>query len=253
MTNDKKNIIWNIIGATANAFNSLIFTIIVTRINGINDAGIFTYCFATACLLYMIAVYSGRTFQVTDIKKENSDTDYIYHRMLTCIIMLLTSIIFIIIKRYDIYKSSVFFILCLFKCIEAFSETFYAIIQKNNSLYKVGISMFLKAIIALALFLIIDLTTKNLIISCLSIVIINILILFTYDLKNVKEIKINKTHITKDAIIRLFKIGFFIFILTFLGNYLINASRYANYIWNNYNACDTNGITWAIYYSAKFN
>ena len=66
MTKDKKNIIWNIIGATANAFNSLFFAIIVTRINGINDGGIFTYSFATACLLYMIGVYSGRTFQVTD-------------------------------------------------------------------------------------------------------------------------------------------------------------------------------------------
>lgn len=227
MTNDKKNIIWNIIGATANSFNSLLFAILVTRMNGMNDGGIFTYCFATSCLLYMIGVYSGRTFQVTDIGNKNSDTDYIYHRILTCLIMIIISISFAIIKQYDIYKSSIFIILCVFKCVEAFSEVIYAILQKNNLLFKVGFSMFLKAIIALVVFAIVNYITKNLIISCLSIVIINLLILFVYDYRNVKKVKIIKTKLTKATFIRLFKIGFFTFILTFLANYLINSPRYA--------------------------
>ncbi len=224
---DKKNVIWNMIGATANAFNSLLFTIIVTRINGINDAGIFTYCFATACLFYMIAVYEGRTFQVTDISGKNSDTDYIYHRIITCAIMMIVTIAFSIIKKYDIYKSSILIILCLYKCIEAFCEALYAIIQKNNYLYKVGISMFLKAIIALIVFLLVNCVTKNLLVACISIPIINILILIIYDVKNIKLTKILKTKLTKQAIIKLFKIGFFTFTLTFLGNYLINVPRYA--------------------------
>ena len=63
-----KNVIWNMIGATTNAFNSLLFTIIVTRINGLNDAGIFTYAFATACLLYVIGVLSGIVIGLTGIK-----------------------------------------------------------------------------------------------------------------------------------------------------------------------------------------
>lgn len=227
MTNDKKNVIWNIIGATVNSFNSLLFAILVTRMNGINDGGIFTYCFATACLLYMIGIYAGRTFQVTDISNKNSDTDYIYHRLLTCTIMVIISIGFVIIKQYDIYKSSIFIILCIFKCVEAFSESIYAILQKNNLLFKVGISMFLKAIIALIVFAIINYATEDLIISCLSIVITNLLILFIYDYRNVKKVNIVKTKLTKNSVIRLFKIGFFTFILTFLANYLINSSRYA--------------------------
>lgn len=227
MTNDKKNVIWNIIGATTNAFNSLLFAIIATRINGPDNGGIFTYCFATACLLYMIGVYAGRTFQVTDISNKNSDTDYIYHRILTCIIMIIVSIGFVIVKQYDIYKSSIFITLCIFKCVEAFSEVYYAILQKNSFLYKVGISMFLKAIIAVIAFGIINYITKDLLISCLSIAVVNIIILLIYDIRNIRKVKIVKTKITKETIIRLFKIGFFTFILTFLANYLINTSRYA--------------------------
>ena len=48
--NTKKNVIWNMIGTTANAFNSLFFMIIVTRINGLKDSGIFTLAFSLACL-----------------------------------------------------------------------------------------------------------------------------------------------------------------------------------------------------------
>lgn len=224
---DKKNIIWNIIGATANAFNSLFFAIIVTRINGLNDAGIFTYSFATACLLYIVGVYAGRIFQVTDISKENSDTDYLYHRIITCIAMMLVSIIFVRIKGYDWYKSTIFILLCSFRCLEAFAEVLYGVIQKNGDLYKVGISMFTKAIVAVVVFFMIESITKNLILSCISIILINIVVMLLYDAKNIKKVEHIKTKYSNEAIFRLFRIGFFTFILTFLGNYLINAPRYA--------------------------
>ena len=52
--NFKKNVIWNILGTGFNSFNSLFFLIIVTRINGTTNAGIFTIAFSTACILYII-------------------------------------------------------------------------------------------------------------------------------------------------------------------------------------------------------
>ena len=55
--NSKKNIIWNTIGAGANAFTSLILAILVTRINGADTAGVFTYAFATASAPFSIASY----------------------------------------------------------------------------------------------------------------------------------------------------------------------------------------------------
>lgn len=227
MTINRKNVIWNIIGATFNAFNSLLFVIAVTRINGIDYAGIFSYCFATACLLYFIGNYLGRTFQVTDVSKKNSDTDYIYNRIFTCSVMIIITIVFALIKRYDMYKSTLFIELCLYKCIEAFAESLYAIIQKNGELYKVGISMFLKAIISLIALIIIDVVTHNLILAVSSIVIVNIFIIIIYDFKNIKKVNLIKTKFNNKANIRLLKVGFFTFILTFLATYLINAPRYA--------------------------
>ena len=52
--NTRKNTIWNIIGTTINAFSSLFFMIIVTRVNGVFDAGIFTFAFSTATMFNII-------------------------------------------------------------------------------------------------------------------------------------------------------------------------------------------------------
>ena len=227
MSIDKKNVIWNMIGATVSAFNSLFFAIIVTRINGIDDAGIFAYCFSMGGILYCIANYCGRTFQVTDISKKNSDTDYIYNRVITCIIMIVIAILFVLIKGYDIYKCMIFVILALFKGAEAFADVLYGIIQKNEQLYKAGKSMFIKAIVSLASLLIIDIITKDLILSCLSLLIVHIVFIIIYDFKNIRKVKLTKTKFSNKANKNLLKAGFFTFTLSFLSLYLTNIQRYA--------------------------
>ena len=78
-TISKKNVIWNMIGTTFNAFNSLFFMMVVTRINGLANSGVFTLAFSLACLLCLIGGYEGRDYQVTDVKNEYSDIEYIVH------------------------------------------------------------------------------------------------------------------------------------------------------------------------------
>lgn len=163
--NSKKNIIWNTIGAGTNAFTSLVLSILVTRMNGEDLAGVFTYAFATACLLYVMGVYIGRTYQVTDVENKYCPSDYVYNRILTCGMMIVFAILFVIIKQYDLFKSTIMILLVCYKAVEAFSEVFYAIIQRKNELYKVGISLTIKAIVGIFLFLILNLLTHNLIIS----------------------------------------------------------------------------------------
>ena len=108
--------------------------IIATRINGVNDAGIFTFAFSTATLFNIIGVYSGRVYQVTD-QTDATDKDFIISKILTCSIMLLVSILFVVINSYNIYKSLIILLLCFLKMLEAFFETIYAIYQINNKYY----------------------------------------------------------------------------------------------------------------------
>ena len=225
--NMKKNFIWNIIGTTFSAFNSLFFLVIVTRINGVDKAGVFSFAFSMACLFYIIGIYSGRVFQVTDNNAENDDYSYINLHIFTSTAMLLLAFAFYSFRGYNTFKLTVSMLLIIYKVLESISEVFFAIMQKNDKLYKVGFSMSCKAVISIVMFLLLDLLTKNLIISIISIVLTNLLFLVFYEIKNTKKLIRNKYCFNKKIIIRLFKLGFYTFVFTFLNLYLINIPKLA--------------------------
>lgn len=226
MTNIKKNFIWNLFGSTAFSFTSLIFMIIVTRINGVEEAGIFTFAFSIACLFQVICNYFGRTFQVTNIDNCFFDSDFLFHRILTCFIMIVVVFVYLMIQDYSNYKNLIIILFVIYRIIESFSEILYATIQKNNELYKVGISLFLKAIFGILIFGIVDYYSKNVVFSIIGLNIITCFITVLYDWKNFKQhcvfSKFNKLKIKK-----IFIAGFFIFFFTFLTQYLLNAPKYA--------------------------
>ncbi len=222
---NKKNIIWNIVGTSINAFVSFFLLIAVTRINGEDIAGIFSFAFSVSLIFNVIGVYYGRVYQVSD-KSDNSDSDYLISKTIMCMVMIIISIVFILLNKYSLYKSIVIMLLCLLKCIEAFSESLYAIIQKNNYLYKVGISFFIKGLLCIIVFIIADILTKNLIVSIFTLIFIHLLFIIFYDLRNVKKFNFNKK-INFHNIKYLLEDGFYPFAVTFLSLYIFNSSKYA--------------------------
>ena len=222
----RKNFIWNILGTGLNAFTSLFFLVAVTRINGLEEAGVFSIAYATACILYMIGIYAGRIFQVTETNKKISNKDFIVNRCITCVLMIILVLGFVLIKGYSFYKIIIFILVTLFKMLEAFSDCLYGILQKNEKLYKVGVSYFIKALLSTIAFIVIDIITKNIIISVISIIVIWLVMIILYDCRYIKEY-IKNEKINKESIAYIFKKGFFIFAIAFIGIYIVNASKYS--------------------------
>lgn len=227
----RKNFAWNILGTGLNAFTSLFYLVAITRINGLEEAGIFSIAYATACILYVIGIYSGRIFQVTETNKKISNKDFIVNRAITSVLMIVLVVGFTLIRGYSFYKISVFILATIFKALEAFSDSLYAIMQKNDKLYKVGISYFFKALLSTIAFVLIDLFTKNVLISLSAIIVIWIIGILLYDIKNIKEY-IKDEKINWNSIKFIFVKGFNIFIIGFAGIYIVNASKYSidNYL-----------------------
>ena len=207
--NFKSNFIWNIVGTGFNAFNSLFFLVAVTRINGVNDAGIFTIAYSTACILYVIGVYAGRVFQVTETNKNINNKEFILNRILSCVLMIGCTLIFVLFKHYDNYKSIIFIFLAFSKCLEAFSDVLYGILQKNNQLNIVGKSYFYKAILSVVLFVVVDIYTQNVIISISMIILVWILMIIFYDFRHIKNLLDKKENISIKKSFLIFKNGFF--------------------------------------------
>lgn len=223
-----KNFIWNSLGTGINSFNSLFFLIIVTRVNDIQTAGIFSIAYATSTILYTLAMYSGRLCQVTDIENKISDKDYIANRVLTCLLMLLGGIGFLLIKQYTPFKTTIFALLAIFKGIEAFSDILYGVMQKNDLLYKAGQSLSLKGFIGIAVFLIVDLITRDLRIACFSVIVVNLAVLVIFDYILISRKLINKeSKVNVNNVLAILKSEFFVFVNSFAGIYILNAPKYA--------------------------
>lgn len=221
---DKRNFIWNFLGVSINSFNSLLFLIIVNRINGSNDAGIFTYAYSLISLLFFIGVYYGRTYQIADKTNNYTNLDYIFNRIITCMIMLVVSILYVKIMNYDSYKSTIIMLLCGFRLLEAFADIFYGILQQHNELYKAGFSTFIKGVLGVIFFFITDYYTHSLEIACLTLIIVNLLMIILFDYKESIKYIGNDIHFGKSF--GLFKVGFPVFIYSFLNIYLVNSSKY---------------------------
>ncbi len=235
MIKDKKlakNFIWNTIGSTLASFSSVFLLIMITRMNGIEEAGVFTITFATASIFYIIAVYSGRNCQITDIKGEITNKEYIVSRIITCLIMAILVFFYVIIKDYDTHKKAVLIFLCIWKGLEAFNDVLYGTMQKNGELYKVGISLILRTMLGMVSFFIVNKLTHNLVYATIALCISSIITIIGYDFLQIRKILLPQERIEKKHIMHIYQKEFFLFINAFFTMYILNASKYAieNYL-----------------------
>lgn len=221
----KKNFVWNTIGVFTNSFTSLFYLVILTQLSTLKNAGIFSFAFAIASVAVTIAGFGGRTYQVTDVKNEISPCSYIISRYFTVFVTTLFLIGFLIFNHYDSF--AILLIVCLFKFVEELSDVYFGVIQKENKIYIVGISMFIKAIINVLLFFIAIYIFKSLLLGVILILISNLFFLIFVDRYNAKKIGNYEFKVNKEQVIIYIKRNIPICLFTFLTTYLMNASKYA--------------------------
>ena len=224
--NNTKDFIWNAIGLSLNAFNSFFFLLAVRFINGLDTAGIFTYAFAVGVFLYAFVLYYNRSYQVSDINNNYTTNDYLTGRVFTSALSIFITAILCIVSHFSIFETIVIFLILLFRIIEAISDCFYGAIQKKNQLYKTGISLSIKAIFGLLSFIVIDYLTSNLHLALLTLILVNILFLFSYDIPNYHKLYQAKIKLSLKKTKKLIKSALPIVIFSTLAIYLSNCQKY---------------------------
>lgn len=185
----KKDYFWNTLGTSATNFISLLLMIVVTRINGIEATGVFTFCFAFACIFFMIGFYGGRIYQVSDVTGEFESKNYIFLKFLTSIAMMISAIIFVIINKYDTERAVLLIFLSLYKMTDALADPLYGVVQRKGKLYWAGFSMLIKAIVGFVAFVIVDLLTQNILLASLCLLAANVLFIFAWDIPRMLKIE----------------------------------------------------------------
>ena len=227
MQAQKKDYIWNSIGSFLQSAISPILLIVITRLNGVGDSGLFSFAMSLSVVFWAISLWGGRTYQVSDVKKEFSNGDYIVVRFISSLIVAVFSISFCILSGYDLIKTELIMVLVSFKILESIADSMYGVLQIHNRLYIVGISLTIKSVFGFIIFAIVDILTKNIVYGALSIFIVNIAVVIFYDIpwmKHVESVGLTKKNIMQAG--KIMKKTAEVFVVVFLTMFSLNIPRY---------------------------
>lgn len=158
---------WNMSGSVCNAANTVLMTLIITRICGADTAGIYSLSLAIAQVIGSVAYFEVRNFQVSDTQHEYTFSEYHLFRLLTFSAAACFTIVWTLWKGYTGEKLQTVFLCCLFQMIEAYEDVFQGLLQINNRLDLAGKSFTFRIISDTLLFWILLAVTKNFLFSLL--------------------------------------------------------------------------------------
>ena len=92
----KSAYLWNTCAAMLNAFQTVFILMLISRIDPVIDAGVFTIAFAIGNLMMAIGKYGIRQFQVSDVEEKYSFKEYTVARIITSIIMIAASFVYVL-------------------------------------------------------------------------------------------------------------------------------------------------------------
>ena len=229
---EKSAYIWNTSASMLSAFQTVFILMIISRIDPVSDAGIFTIAFAVGNLMLTIGRYGIRPFQVSDVRESYKFLDYLWARIITCLLMIGISIAYVV-SNYGFAgenskKSTVILLVCMTKVIDAFEDVLHGMLQQRQRLDIAGKVVSLRLAGYIVTYLITYIFTKNLVVaSSISLLITFIMFL---GLNSIAVKEFTKEKISRGAIKNVKKLYiecFPLFISTYLVMYLGNAPKYA--------------------------
>lgn len=157
-----RDFVWNTLGQTAWGMVFPLLTIVVTQLSGVERAGMFSFAFVMANLLYIIGSYGVRTYQVSDLDEYHSFKDYQVNRLGTCLAMLAIGVIVCRVLGYEGEMFTMCMGIFVFKTFDALGEVYEGRLQQVDKLYLGGVSLAIRSIAGLAFYSVALLVTGDL-------------------------------------------------------------------------------------------
>ena len=224
-----KNIFWwNMMGSLCNAASSVFLLLAVSRISGDATAGVFSIAYAIAQLMLTIGLFEVRPYQSTDIQEKFLFKDYYTFRIITCLLMIFISIIYTLSKGYDISKTIIVILMCVYKMIDALGDVFQGMFQQKNHLELSGKSLAFRVILSTIFFCVFLYFYDDLLLATVVAIIVSVFWFFFYDWQYAKKYfdKAEWSFMFEKQK-RLFIECFPLFLGSFMMMYIINAPKYA--------------------------
>ncbi len=228
----RDSFIWNMLGTTLMAFQSVILLMVLTRVLTQADAGTFTFAYANANLLLIIGKYGIHNFQVSDTDSHYSFGDYRASRWITTSAMLIASAAFTVVSTlqngYSTQKALVIFWMCLFKAVDVIEDVYISMYQQRGRLDVSGKVMTFRLAATLIFYIGSLIITRDLLISLIASTIFTLALFVILNLACRQMFSDDlSSRASKKKVFSLLKACFVLFLTGFLAYYITNAPKYS--------------------------
>ena len=179
----KSNYIWNMLGTISASFVSVFLLLLASRLLGPQDSDMFSIAFALGQQFYVLGYFQARNLQSTDVKERYTFASYHNTRLFTVFLMLVTSLLYVIWQGYDVYKSSIIFLLVFYRALDAYSDVFQGFFQQKNRSDLAGKIQFYRSWVCMIIFALALLFTRSLMAASLIICLVNLVLTLPLDFR----------------------------------------------------------------------
>ncbi len=227
----KSAYLWNTSAAMLNAFQTVFILMLISRIDPVVDAGVFTIAFAIGNLMLTIGKYGMRQFQVSDVDEKYSFKEYLTSRIITTIIMIFISVLYVgyngLSGLYNLEKCTVVILICFARVVDAFEDVMHGMLQQYTRLDVAGKILTVRQFFYIITYMLVYFVTQNLVITSAVALILSMILFIMLNTIALKDFKINKKSFNYKNIGKLFVECFPLFISSYLIMYISNAPKYA--------------------------
>lgn len=153
--NYRKDSLFNTIGTFAYLGALWLMSVLSVRLGSFETAGYFSLAMTASNIYIAIASYTVRLYYAADIQGEFSDRQYFLMRGITTTISFILCVVVSLLSSYSTYALTIVLVFYVFKVFEMMSDILYGAMQRQGKLYIAGISMVIKSVIVLGLFILI--------------------------------------------------------------------------------------------------
>ncbi len=222
-----QNTLWNAAGCVFYLGCQWLTTVLVVRISqDYSASGNLAFAMAVGIIFASIALYKIRTFQVSDLHGEYSESEYATFRLVTILLGFCVCAVYLPITSQCsmslIIPSAAYL---LFKADESFSDVIYGIYQQNGRMDFIGVSQFARGVLSLGCFSVGLYLTKNLTCAILLMTLGCFLVTCLYDLRHARLFADIRPRFVAASLKGLAKTCFTAMVASLLANSIVSVVR----------------------------
>ena len=226
----RDSFIYNTASGLLNAAQSVFILMVISRVLGDYDAGIFTIAWAVGNLFLNVGKYGMREMQATDVTHKYSFKTYLNSRIISTAVMMAVSIGYVLYSAvtigYETSKTRIIILFCYIKAIDSIESVYQGQQQLNGRLDVAGKCYTVRLTVTIIAYVVTLIVCKDLLMSSIISLAISC-IAAIYLLFLTAAVAKGKDRDEKDkGVMTLFVDCFRLFLATFLVFYMINAPKF---------------------------